>query len=191
LFWRDRLTETALGTIATGAAISVTGQFTPFMIAGSAMMTVAAGLISTFSVTSTTGARIGYQVLAGFGVGLCCQAPILAAQALAEPTDLAAATAMLLFFQAMGGALMVSAAETGFTNTLIRKLVEYAPGIDVAHVLNTGASELRATFSGDELTAILASYTDGLQVSFSIVIALTGLATLAGLAMPWKSIKST
>jgi hypothetical protein len=186
-----QLTDTALGTIATGGAIAATGQFTPFMIAGSALMTIAAGLISTFSVTSTTGARIGYQVLAGFGVGLCCQAPILAAQALAPPIDLAATTAMLLFFQTMGGAFMVSAAQSGFTNTLLRKLVEYAPGLDVARVLNTGAAELHVEFKGEELKAILASYTDGLQVVFAIVIALTGAATLAGLAMPWKSIKTT
>ena len=53
----------------------------------------------------------------------------MAAQALANPPDVSAATAILLFFQTMGGAFMVSSAQAAFTNTLVDKLAIYTPGI--------------------------------------------------------------
>lgn len=123
-------------------------------------------------------------------VGLCYQPPILAAQALAAPTDVAATSAMLLFFQTMGGAFMVSAAQAAFTNRLIERLMLYSPDTNVEAVITTGVQELRSKYHGAELDAIIQSYTDGLQISFALIVGLTGASTIAGLFMPWKSIKT-
>ena len=172
-----------------GAAITSTGFFTPLIVLGGALWTVAAGLIYTWSRTTSAGGWIGYQVLAGVGVGLSYQSPILAAQALAAPTDIAATSAMLLFFQTMGGAFMVSAAQTAFTNRLIERLSLYSPGTNVGAVIATGVQELRVRYHGGELDAIINSYMDGLKVSFALIIAFTGATTIAGLFQPWKSIK--
>lgn len=174
----------------SGAAITTTGYFTPFIVLGAAMTTVGSGLMYTFSETSPSSEWIGYQVLAGIGIGLCFQAPIMAIQALADPEDVSASTAMVLFFQTMGGAFMVSGAQSAFTNTLVKNLAVHAPGVDVPAVIEAGATKLRETFSGDELAGILTSYMAGLKVAFAIVIALTGGATVASLAMPWTSVKS-
>jgi MFS transporter, DHA2 family, glioxin efflux transporter len=173
-----------------GTTISATGYFTPLIVGGGALWTVSAGLIYTWSPTTTTGQWIGYQALAGLAVGLCYQPPILAAQALAAPTDVAATSAILLFFQTMGGAFMVSAAQTAFSNGLIHKLVQYSPGTDVQAVIATGLQELRVRYTGAELEAIIQSYMDGLKISFAIIIALTGASTVAGIFMPWKSFKT-
>lgn len=180
----------ALFTVIAGAAITATGHFTPLVVGGAAVWTVGAGLITTWSQTTTVGQWIGYQILAGMGVGLSYQGPILAAQALASPTDLSATSAMLLFFQTMGGAFMVSAAQTAFTNQMMNKIREYSPQTDVAAVVATGVTEIRKVYQGAELTAILRSYSDGLQVAFAIMVALTGIATLCAFFLPWKSIKA-
>ncbi|KAF7526527.1 hypothetical protein G7054_g10716 [Neopestalotiopsis clavispora] len=177
-------------TIVAGTTISATGYFTPLIVGGGALWTVSAGLIYTWSPTTTTGQWIGYQALAGLAVGLCYQPPILAAQALAAPTDVAATSAIVLFFQTMGGAFMVSAAQTAFSNGLIHKLVQYSPGTDVQAVIATGLQELRVRYTGAELEAIIQSYMDGLKISFAIIIALTGASTVAGIFMPWKSFKT-
>ncbi|KAB2572090.1 MFS gliotoxin efflux transporter gliA [Lasiodiplodia theobromae] len=177
-------------TVVSGAAITATGYFTPFIVLGAAMTTVGSGLMYTFSESSPSSEWIGYQVLAGIGIGLCFQAPIMAIQALADPEDVSASTAMVLFFQTMGGAFMVSGAQSAFTNTLVKNLATHAPGVDVQAVIEAGATNLRETFSGDELAGILTSYMAGLKVAFAIVIALTGGATVASLAMPWTSVKS-
>jgi hypothetical protein len=179
----------ALFTVIAGAAITTTGYFTPFIVLGAAIMTVASGLIYTFSENSTSSAWIGYQVLAGIGLGLCFQPPILASQALADPPDVSATTAIMLFFQTMGGAFMVSSAQAAFTNTLVEKLAIYAPGVDANVVIAAGVTKLRETFTGQELVGVVTSYMDGLKVAFAIVIALTGCATICSFAMPWISIK--
>jgi len=72
------------------------GQFTPLMIIGSGLTTVGAGLIYTLSTTSSTGHWIGYQIIAGVGIGACFQVPIMAGQALAAPEDIAIVTSILL-----------------------------------------------------------------------------------------------
>ncbi|POS74413.1 SGE1 [Diaporthe helianthi] len=180
----------SLFTIVSGAAISITGHSTPLVVGGCALWTVAAGLITTWSKSTTTGQTIGYQILAGVGVGIAYQGPILAAQALAAPTDIAATSAMLLFFQTMGGAFTVSAAQSGFTNELIRRLRGYSPETDVMAVIATGVTELPKVYGGQELDAILRSYSDGLQVVFTIIVGLTGAATLCALFLPWRSFKS-
>lgn len=57
---------------------------------------IGCGMIYTFSTTSSSAVWIGYQVLAGFGIGFCFQAPIMAGQALSPPEDVSSTTAILL-----------------------------------------------------------------------------------------------
>lgn len=184
-----KLTAVAVFTVVSGAAITASGYFTPFVVVGSILMTIGSGLICTFTPTSSAGAWIGYQVLAGIGIGLCFQAPIMGAQALADSQDVSATTAILLFTQTLGGALMVSAAESGFTNKLIGQLAWKAPDVDPSAVIAAGASGLRNAFTQQQLVGVVASYMDGLKVAFIIIAALSGCATVASLAMPWTSIK--
>lgn len=60
------------------------------------MATVGSGLVYTFTTTSSSGIWIGYQVIAGLGIGLCFQVPIMAAQALSPPEDVSSTTGILL-----------------------------------------------------------------------------------------------
>lgn len=165
------------------------GYFTPLVVIGSALTTTGSGLIYTFSETSSSGTWIGYQVIVGVGIGLAFQAPIMAAQALAEPRDVSATTAIMLFFQVMGGAVWVSVAQSAFTNALVERLAVYAPDLDPVRVIAAGATGLRDVFTDEEVPGIIRSYMDGLKVTFAIIVALTGVATVASLAMPWTSIK--
>ncbi|KAA8648074.1 hypothetical protein EYZ11_007073 [Aspergillus tanneri] len=175
-------------TVISGGAITATGYFTPLVLIGAVLTTVGTGLIYTWSQTTPAGGWIGYQVLTGIGIGLCFQAPIMAGQALADPEDVSPTTAMMLFFQTMGGAFMVSSAQAGFTNTLLKRLAERAPGVDPQAVIAAGATKLRQAFHGPDLDAILHSYMDGLKVAFLIILVLAGCATVLSLGMPWTSI---
>ena len=83
-------------TILSGGLISKFGHFVPLLIAGGVFTTIGSGLIFTLGLNSPSSMWIGYQVLAGIGIGLCIQVPIIAAQATVEPDDIAIATAMVL-----------------------------------------------------------------------------------------------
>lgn len=58
-----------LASIIIGGAITALGWYKPFMIIGSAIFTVGAGLIYTLAVNSSTGKWVGYQFVSGFGAG--------------------------------------------------------------------------------------------------------------------------
>lgn len=89
-------TYPALLVIASGLGITVLGYFAPFAIIGSVIATVGCGMIYTWTTESSSAVWIGYQALAGIGVGLCFQVPIMAGQALAEPEDVSSTTGLLL-----------------------------------------------------------------------------------------------
>ena len=68
------LLSVVIASICGGAAVTLIGYFTPFMIAGMALFTIGCGLLSTLSASSSAGIWFGYQVVAGVGLGMCLQA---------------------------------------------------------------------------------------------------------------------
>jgi hypothetical protein len=153
------------------------------------MSTIGAALLYTLSTTSTSSQWIGYQALAGLGIGLCLQIPVITGQALVSPSDLSSVTAMILFLQTIGGAFFVSAGQSAFTNILIQRLPTHAPGVDIAKVLATGITELRNVFPPEQIPGIMDSYMGGLKVAYAVAIASSGIAVLVGLASPWRNLK--
>lgn len=86
----------SISTIFSGSFIGNFGHFVPFLIVGGALATIGSGLLFTLGLNSPSSMWIGYQVLAGVGIGLCIQVPIIAAQAVVEPDDISSVTAMTL-----------------------------------------------------------------------------------------------
>ncbi|TPX12435.1 uncharacterized protein E0L32_006847 [Thyridium curvatum] len=180
----------SVATVSSGALISKTGLAVPFLAGGSALATIGTGLIYTLDIGTGTGKWIGYQILAGFGFGFAFQIPIIIIQATTTPVDMAEVTAILLFFQTVGGAFFVSAAQSAFLNTLLKSVVKYAPEVDPSTVVLTGATEIRHVFPASSLQGILLAYMDGLKVTFALVLAGTGLAFVIGLASRWKRLNT-
>ena len=80
----------------TGIAIGSLGLFNPFLISGGIISTVATGLMTTLQPNSGHAAWIGYQALAGIGLGLCFNVYIIIVQNIVKPDEIATATAILL-----------------------------------------------------------------------------------------------
>jgi hypothetical protein len=80
----------------SGGLLTAFGRFAPLLLFGSGIGTLGSGLIYTLSKNTSTGKWIGYQIVAGVGLGACFQVPIMAGQALAAPEDVAVVTAILL-----------------------------------------------------------------------------------------------
>jgi MFS transporter, DHA2 family, glioxin efflux transporter len=197
-----------IATIASGASISANGHATPLLVVGTAVATIAAGLLYTLDIGTGMDKWIGYQVLGGLGYGLVFQIPMIMAQAKSTAEDLAATTAIIMckllpplvahvktkgwwltlvttVFQTVGGALFVAAAQSAFVNTLIRWVATTAPGVPPQLLIFTGATELRNVFGPDVLPGVLVAYMQGLKVAFAVCIAGTGVAALLSPLMPW------
>ena len=166
----------SISMIASGTYISITGIAAPVMVVGTALGVVASGLFYTFDIGTSKGKWIGYQVLGGFGWGMASQVPIVICQSVASATDLAEVTAILLFCQTVGGAFMVSAAQSAFVNVLLKTLIHSAPHVNPASVVVTGATDLRKAFTPEQLPGVLEAYMRGLKISFAIGLASAGVA---------------
>ncbi len=85
-----------VATIVAGGAISATGIAAPVAVIGAALATVAAGLLYTLDINTSTGKWVGYQILGGFAWGAAFQVPIVIGQATAKPDDISSVTAIIL-----------------------------------------------------------------------------------------------
>lgn len=179
----------SLFTIVSGGLLTVWGQYVPLMAFGSTVASVGAGLIYTLDIDSASGKWIGYQALVGIGLGLTFQISVIVAQAIVKPSDLSSISAIILFFQTIGGAVFISAGQAGFTNKMLKELPVRAPGVNPALVISTGATELRKVFPADQIPGILDAYMQGLRVPFAIAIACGCVTAVLAFTPRYESIK--
>ena len=90
----------------------------------------------------------------------------------------------------MGGAFLVSAAQSSFVNVLTKVLPHSAPNVNPMQVVLTGATELRDVFTPEEIPGILVAYMRGLKISFALSLAATGLAFVISLATKLKRLNT-
>ncbi|KAI1621775.1 DNA repair protein RAD50 [Exophiala viscosa] len=179
----------SLLTIASGGLLTFWGEYIPPMAVGSAIAAVGCGLLFTLEIDSGHSKWIGYQALAGIGVGLIFQIPVIVVQAIVKPSDLSSVSAIILFFQTIGGAIFISAGQAGFTNKMLKEIPNKVPGVSPSLVVATGATDLRNVFSAAELPGILSAYMEGLRVPFAIAIACACVTFLLAFTPKWESIK--
>ncbi|KFZ02102.1 hypothetical protein V500_00432 [Pseudogymnoascus sp. VKM F-4518 (FW-2643)] len=149
------------GVISGGATVSKLGYYTPHMIAGPVLMAIGSGLITTFTIHTTAPHWIGYQILFGYGNGICMQQASLAAQTVLTKKDVAIGSALMMFAQQISGAVFVSVEPT----------------------------QLRAVLEPSLLSPVLLAYNKALTSTFTVAVAMAALGLFPALAMEWKSVK--
>lgn len=194
-------------TIASGGFTTSTGIATPITVVGAVIVTIASGLLYTLNIGTSTGKWIGYQLLAGVGVGIGLQVPIIVGQGNCDPKDISSVTAIILckfpisriplkltisraVFQTIGGAFFVSAAQSAFINQLIRRLHTTVPGVNPHLVVTTGATELHNVFTADQIPGVLIAYMDGIKAALAISIAAAGFSFVVTLFSSWKRLNT-
>ncbi|KAF3902879.1 hypothetical protein AA313_de0208283 [Arthrobotrys entomopaga] len=187
------LLSCVLTSMLSGGLISATGYYTPFLIGGMVVFAVGAGLITTFEIDTNSAHWIGYQVLAGLGVGVGFQVPVLAVQTVLHIDDIPVGTAIVTFFQSLGGALFISVAQNIFSNGLKRGLEKYIPEVPSKVFLFSGATEVQSLLANlgmpQRLPDVRMAYMMGLKDVFRLDVALTCFAVVAACFFEWKNIK--
>ena len=179
----------SLFTVLSGSLISKIGIYVPFLLVGSMLATIGCGLIYTLDIGTSSAHWIGYQALAGIGIGISIQVPIIANQAFVPMSQISSVTAITLFFQTIGGAFFVSAGQTAWANRLLSRLPVVAPGVNPALVIATGATELRNVFGEEAIPGVLVAYMDGLKVTFALCVALAGITLPIAVFAKWKNVR--
>ena len=179
----------SLFSVISGGLLAKWGRYIPIMVCGTAILAVGCGLIYSLDISTPSREWISYQAVAGIGIGLIFQIPMIVCQATVQPSDISSISAIILFFQSTCGALVISAAQAGFTNTLIKAVGVHVPGLDPYIVIATGASELRDAFTAEQLPGVLAAYLEGLRVPFILCVACACVTFLVSFTPRWGSIK--
>lgn len=177
-----------VGAMISGATITRTGYYVPWMFVSAILMSIGAGLMTTFTVDTGSPAWIGYQVLFGLGIGAGMQQPGLAAQTVLSKKDVSIGVALMFFSQSLGGAVFICVSQSVFSNHLADTLPSI-PGIDPAAIIAAGATELNRVVPAESLRAVLVVYNDSLQKSFITVVAVAAALVLPAAGMEWRSIK--
>lgn len=182
-----------VSSFAVGALVTLLGFYTPFLIGSTAIFAVGAGLITTYSADISNPKWIGYQILAGAGLGAGFQVPQAAVQTVLAQEDIPVGSSALIFFQNLGGSIFISVGQSVFQNSLSTALQQLAPTVDPAVVFSAGATglekALKAVGQGSAYQAVLDAYTRGLQDTFRVSLGLGLGALLATLFVEWKSVK--
>ncbi|EXJ82700.1 hypothetical protein A1O3_06514 [Capronia epimyces CBS 606.96] len=165
------------------------GYFTLWMYLSTILTPIGAGLISTFTTTTSHPKWIGYQVLWGFGLGLGMQQPSVAAQTVLARKDVAIGISVIFFANTLGGSIFVSVANNIFDNKLAQGL-KTIPGINPDLVGHVGATDLRDVVPTQSLNAVLTVYNAAIRHAFYVGVAVSAATVIGSLAMEWKNLKT-
>ncbi|MGD9792601.1 MAG: MDR family MFS transporter [Acidimicrobiia bacterium] len=160
-----------VGTVGSGRAISATGRYKVYPVAGTAIMTFGLFLLSRFDVHTTRAVQSLCMMVVGLGIGLVMQVLVLAVQNAVDARDLGVATSASSFFRSMGGAFGVAIFGSVFNNRLdhyVAKAGSQLAGVDTA-VLQAGPDALR-TLPTDTKAAVVDAFAQALQVTFLAVM---------------------
>jgi predicted MFS family arabinose efflux permease len=126
-------------SVVVGRVISRTGRYKWYPVAGTALMTVALGLLATMDASTSRTTASWYIVLLGVGLGTVMPVMILAVQNTVAQRDLGTATSAATFSRSMGGSFGVAA----FGAILAHRLAQQLPGVE-AEALQASPDQIRA-----------------------------------------------
>lgn len=159
------------------------------MILSSVFCAIGVGLMYTFTPESDHKMWIGYQAITGIGIGLGMQQPLIAVQTVLDISVVPIGTSVIIFLQTLGGALFVSIGQNVFSNKLVEGLKLYAPDIDPAIVLKTGATSIQQSIDKASLPGVTLAYNNALTQTFLAAAIMAALTIIGSLAIPWDSVK--
>jgi hypothetical protein len=168
-------------SIISGAAVTITGFYTPWLMIGGALLSVGSGLLSTLEGSSGTARIIGYQFLASAGFGFGVQLPLAAMQAALPRADIPTANALYPFFQSLGTSLGLAVSQAVFAGTLQRSLAASLPPDIVKHVMASGAAAVHnGGIPSDLIPLVSEAYRRAVQDALYQSVASAGLTFLLG-----------
>lgn len=180
-----------VGMVLCGTGISALGYYVPFMVLGSVLMPVFAGLMTTLTTSTAVGRIICYSAGLGFAGGIGFQAPQSAVQTSLPARDASLGLAVIIFAQNFGPAIFIAIAQTIFTNQLSENLRALVPGLSPGAVSQTGLTDLKTLVGPENLEKALMGLDVSLMQTWYLAVGLTCVTMVGSLAMEWKSVKDT
>ncbi|KAG5659562.1 hypothetical protein KAF25_002121 [Fusarium avenaceum] len=184
------LLSSVLMVMLGGVLVSKIGYYTPFAIGGAAILVVGSALFTTWTADVTTGRWVGYQMIAGAGMGLALQQPAIAIQTVLSDSDSAVGLSILNFVNFFGGTIFITVSQSLFQGQLQTKITKYVPDIDIQQLTNSGAAGVKSLVPADKMELVLGAYNDSMKAIWYLGLGLACAALLASFGFEWKTIKT-
>ncbi|KAF2761484.1 putative MFS multidrug transporter [Pseudovirgaria hyperparasitica] len=175
--------------LCSGPIVKIVGYYVPIAMFAAILLTIGSGLMATFSPDTSTGKWIGYQIIYGVGRGLGLQMPLIAVQSTVLPQQLPIAMALVIFSQSFGAAMMLSFAETIYSNSFKTLIAKYAPLVNAWSVIDAGATMFRSIVPGTELRGVLTAYAESIDRVFYLAAGMGVGCFFFAAGMGWKTLK--
>ncbi|KAI0144319.1 MFS general substrate transporter [Xylariaceae sp. FL1272] len=179
-----------VGSTLSGAFTQKVGYYVPAMITSPSLLAIGQGLMSTFRVNEVSSHWIGFQVIAGFGLGIGMQASSLAAQAVLPMPDVPIGIAIMFFAQQLGGGIFTSVGQNLLSTYLVSHLTDI-PGINPSTITNEGATDLVSSVAPEYQLEVKTVYNEAISKIFLTAMGVALVATVSALFMEWKNVKKT
>ncbi|PYH77508.1 MFS general substrate transporter [Aspergillus uvarum CBS 121591] len=179
-----------LSATLTGASLKYLGYPNPYLLLGTALMSIATGLFSTFTLSTPHKHWIPFQVLQGLGAGMTLSMPYVATQTVLDPADIPVGTSLLQCAQFFGAAVNLAIAEALFDNKLVTGLRDLGlPAAEIERIVAAGSAEVRSVVPDSDLPGVLHAYNHALTTTFYVAASFAAMAFLLSLGVRWRSIK--
>jgi Major Facilitator Superfamily len=178
-----------VSSILAGVFVSKVGYYSPCVIVCSILMSIGTGLLTTLRVHSGSSEWIGYQVIAGLGMGFGMQQSGLAAQVVLRAEDVPISASLMFFSQQLGGSIFVYVAETVFLHQLESNLQKVIPADTTAQLVDIGATELRSVVPPGLLPQVLQAYNESIDRTFYVGMSVACVSIIPALLFEWRSVK--
>ncbi|PMD15228.1 MFS general substrate transporter [Hyaloscypha hepaticicola] len=179
------------GFMLAGFGTAATGYYTPFVYAGSILMSIGTGLLMTVLPQHTSRAKwVGFQILCGAGIGLGEEQGLYMVQTTLPENDVATGVGIVLFVQTFGGALFVSVAQSVFLENISKTLKTLAPNLDPHSVLNGALTGLPGSTHSQVSPELQAIYGVAIKDALRVGLILATVSSLGAVLYDWKSLKT-
>ncbi|GAK67292.1 MFS general substrate transporter [Moesziomyces antarcticus] len=132
-----------VATTLSGGLITKFGYYIPLLLVGTAITAVGSGCLYLLRPDSSLSMYVGLQFLAGVGPGIAFMIPFSAVSAALDPSDIEIGSAIVTFWQTLGGTLFVSVCQAIFQNEFVKSLGAI-PGAPTEAIVAHGVSAFRA-----------------------------------------------
>ncbi|OHW89826.1 major facilitator superfamily transporter [Colletotrichum incanum] len=162
----------------SGWGVTKTGYYQPFMLAGTVLLSVGSGLLSTLKVTSGANHWIPFQVIAGLGIGVSTQQAAVAVQSSLKESDVAIGVAVVLFFQCLGPTTAITIAQAVFASSLTSGISAKIPGLDPKIIRDSGATRLKELVPSEQFGILLKIYNHSITRTYLVAAALAAASVI-------------
>ncbi|KAJ7931714.1 major facilitator superfamily domain-containing protein [Mycena leptocephala] len=182
----------SLITVIVGPLVTSTKTTRPFIWAGTALMTVGAGLLVSLSEKSSLGMELGFTLVQGMGTGFLFQPPLIALQAAMPLKDMAACTGAVRFIHTLGTTIGVSLGGVAFQSQLatrLRAIPALAGTSTEASILQGNYKDIKLIVSEELRQQVVVALSRSLRTVFTILVPMAGVTFLLSLLVRHYSLE--